>query len=65
VFYDNSTPVTSVHTWLLEQTKTGKLDVSSGYFTVGILSFISRHLNEKIDTFRFVLGYIVAKGEHR
>ena len=65
MLYDNSTPATSVHTWLLEQTKTGKLDVTSGYFTVGILSFISRHLNEKIDAFRFVLGDIVANDQDR
>jgi hypothetical protein len=28
VLYDNSSPTTRVHTWLEEQTKTGKLDVT-------------------------------------
>ncbi len=65
VLYDNSSSTTRVHTWLEEQTKTGKLDVTSGYFTVGILSFISRLMNDKIETFRFVLGDIVANDEDR
>ena len=60
MLYDNSTTEKSVASWILEQTKTGRLDVTSGYFTVGILAMISRKLNEKIDAYRFVLGDIVA-----
>jgi superfamily II DNA or RNA helicase len=65
VLFDNSSPETSVATWILEQTKTGELDVTSGYFTVGILSLISRHLNQKIENFRFVLGDIVANDQDK
>lgn len=65
MLYDNSSPETSVATWILDQTKTGKLDVTSGYFTVGILSLISRELNQKIDNFRFVLGDIVANDQDK
>ncbi len=65
MLHDNSTTETSVHTWILKQTKTGKLDVTSGYFTVGILTFISRNLNQKIENFRFVLGDIVANDQDR
>jgi hypothetical protein len=65
MLYDNSNQQKSVASWILEQTKTGKLDVTSGYFTVGILSFISRHLNEKIENFRFVLGDIVANDQDK
>jgi hypothetical protein len=65
MLHDNSTREKSVATWILEQTKTGKLDVTSGYFTVGILSFIGRQLNQKIENFRFVLGDIVANDQDK
>jgi hypothetical protein len=65
MLYDNSTREKWVATWILEQTKTGRLDVTSGYFTVGILSFISRELNQKIENFRFVLGDIVANDQDK
>lgn len=65
MLFDNATPETSVATWLREQTHAGKLDVTSGYFTVGILAFISRKLNEKITDFRFVLGDIVCRDQDK
>jgi hypothetical protein len=65
MLYDNSKPERSVASWILEQTKTGKLDVTSGYFTVGMLSFISRHLNQKIEAYRFVLGDIVCNDQDK
>jgi len=65
MLYDNSTTEKSVASWILEQTKTGRLDVTSGYFTVGILAMISRKLNEKIDAYRFVLGDIVCNDQDK
>ncbi|TVP77280.1 MAG: helicase [Puniceicoccaceae bacterium] len=65
MLYDNSTKEKSVASWIEEQTGTGKLDCTSGYFTVGILSFISRKLNDKISDFRFVLGDIVCNDQDR
>lgn len=65
MLYDNSSPDKSVAKWILDQTKTGNLDVTSGYFTVGILSFINRKLNQKIERFRFVLGDIVANDQDK
>lgn len=65
MLYDNSSREKSVAKWILDQTKTGNLDVTSGYFTVGILSFINRELNQKIEGFRFVLGDIVANDQDK
>jgi superfamily II DNA or RNA helicase len=65
MLYDNSSPETSVHTWISEQTSKGKMDVTTGYFTVGILAKISRELNEKISEFRFVIGDIASTGEDK
>lgn len=59
MLFDNSTPQTSVAKWIEEQTKTGSFDATSGYFTVGILSHLSKLLNDKISKFRFILGDIV------
>ena len=60
MLFDNSTNEKSIATWIEEHTHEGKLDVTSGYFTVGILSFLSKKLNDKISDFRFVLGDIVS-----
>ena len=59
MLFDNSTKETSIANWIVEQTQqSGKFDCTSGYFTVGILAYLSKHLNEKITHFRFVLGDI-------
>lgn len=63
MLHDNSSPEKSVATWISEQTQSGRLDVTSGYFTVGILSWLSRELNEKISSFRFILGDIVSNDQ--
>ena len=65
MLYDNSSPETSVANWITEQTQAGKLDCTSGYFTVGILSFLSRELNQKITDFRFILGDIVCNDQDK
>ncbi len=65
MLYDNSTPKKSVASWILEQTKTGKLDVTSGYFTVGIFAMISRKLNNKMEAYRVILGDIVCNDQDK
>lgn len=65
MLYDNSSKETSVAVWLSEQTQSGKLDCTSGYFTVGILAYLSREINEKISDFRFVLGDIVCNDQDK
>lgn len=65
MLFDNSTPETSVAKWITEQTQSGKLDCTSGYFTVGILAYLSKELNQKISDFRFVLGDIVSNDQDK
>lgn len=65
MLYDNSTKETSVATWIKDQTSKGKMDITSGYFTVGILAMLSRELNGKISEFRFVIGDIVSTDEDK
>lgn len=57
---DNKNKNKKVYEWLNEYTETGKIDLVTGYFTVGALAYFSRHLNEKIEEFRMVLGDIVS-----
>lgn len=65
MLFDNSSKETSVATWIAEQTQSGKLDCTSGYFTVGILAHLSKQLNDKISDFRFVLGDIVCNDQDK
>lgn len=60
---DNENGKKQLHEWLVELVKSGKMDIVTGYFTVGGLSFVAKHLNEDIDKFRFVIGDIVSSGE--
>lgn len=56
---DNENKNYKVHEWIAKYTETGKLDIVTGYFTVGALAYLSKTTNEKIELFRFVLGDIV------
>jgi superfamily II DNA/RNA helicase len=56
---DNKNNEKRVYEWLNEYTETGKMDMVTGYFTVGALSYLSRRINEKISSFRLILGDIV------
>jgi len=49
-----------VSEWIEKYTGDGKLDLVTGYFTVGVLAYISAKLNETIEHFRFVIGDIVS-----
>ena len=57
---DNENENLKVHEWISKYTEEGKLDIITGYFTIGALSFLSKSVNEKIESFRLVLGDIVS-----
>jgi len=56
---DNENENLKVHEWITKYTEEGKLDIVTGYFTVGALAYLSIKVNEKIELFRLVLGDIV------
>ena len=56
---DNKNENQKVYEWLREYTESGKIDIVTGYFTVGALAYLSRQINNKIENFRIVLGDIV------
>ncbi|MCO6469095.1 MAG: helicase-related protein [Bacteroidales bacterium] len=56
---DNENENKKVHEWISQYTEAGKLDIVTGYFTIGALAFLSRQVNDKISDFRLVLGDIV------
>jgi ERCC4-related helicase len=56
---DNENENLKVHEWISKYTEQGKFDIVTGYFTIGILAWLSNQLNEKISEFRLVLGDIV------
>lgn len=56
---DNENTNCKVHEWLKKYTEAGKLDIVTGYFTIGALAYLSNLVNERISHFRMVLGDIV------
>ncbi len=56
---DNENENLKVHEWLAKYTDEGKLDIVTGYFTVGALAYLSQQVNDRITKFRFILGDIV------
>src|SRR5690554_7576320 len=56
---DNENENLKVHEWISSYTEQGKLDIVTGYFTIGALAWLSKSVNEKISDFRLVLGDIV------
>ncbi len=56
---DNETKERSAGQWLAEWTKNGKLDIVTGYFSVGGLSFLSEMVNDRVKLYRFILGDMV------
>ncbi len=55
---DNHSAEKSVYQWIKEYTEEGKLDIVTGYFTIGALCFLSNEVNKKINRFRLILGDI-------
>jgi hypothetical protein len=64
---DNENNNLKVHEWLAKYTEEGKLDIVTGYYTIGALAYLSNQVNAKIAHFRLVLGDIVNMDsiEHR
>lgn len=56
---DNENENLKVHEWIASYTEKGKLDIVTGYFTIGALAWLSKTVNDKISDFRLVLGDIV------
>lgn len=56
---DNENENLKVYEWVSSYTDDGKLDIVTGYFTIGALAWLSKEVNEKISDFRLVLGDIV------
>lgn len=56
---DNENQNLKVHEWISKYTEEGKLDIVTGYFTIGALAFLSKSVNDNIEQFRLVLGDIV------
>ena len=56
---DNENTNLKVHEWLAKYTDEGKLDIVTGYFTIGALAYLSNKVNDKVSNFRLVLGDIV------
>lgn len=56
---DNENENLKVHEWISEYTEQGKLDIITGYFTIGALAWFSKKVNSKISKFRLILGDIV------
>ncbi len=52
-----------VHNYISKYTEDGKIDIVTGYFTIGALAFLSKLSNEHIDKYRFVIGDIVSKND--
>lgn len=57
---DNENENLKVHEWVSSYTENGKLDIVTGYFTIGALAWLSKTVNDKISNFRLVLGDIVS-----
>lgn len=56
---DNENKNKKVHEWISDYTEEGKLDIVTGYFTIGTLAWLSKQLSSKISEFRIVIGDIV------
>lgn len=56
---DNENQELKVHEWITKYTEEGKIDIVTGYFTIGALAYLSKQVNDKISDFRMVLGDIV------
>jgi len=62
---DNENNNKKVYEWIKDYTNNGSLDIVTGYFTIGVLGYLSRITNEKIKKYRFILGDIVNTQEQK
>lgn len=56
---DNENNNLKAHEWIANYTEEGRLDIVTGYFTIGALAWLSNEVNNKIEEFKLVLGDIV------
>lgn len=56
---DNENQNKKVHEWITDYTAKGKMSIVTGYFTIGALAFLARYTQDKVNSYRFVLGDIV------
>lgn len=56
---DNENENLKVHEWISSYTEEGRLDIVTGYFTIGALAWLSKEVNHRITDFRLILGDIV------
>ncbi len=56
---DNENENLKVYEWIEKYTEHGRMDIVTGYFTIGALAWLSKTANEKVNQFRLVLGDIV------
>ena len=57
---DNETTKYRYYQILEDNCKEGTINTVSGYFTVGVLSYLKKLYNENVDEFKFLLGDIVS-----
>lgn len=57
---DNENNNLKVHEWITKYTENGDVDLVTGYFTVGALTYLSTQINKRVNHFRLVLGDIVS-----
>lgn len=60
--YKANSEIKTVKDWINEKTKNGKrLDVVTGYITIGALEWLNDEIKGKVDEFRFIIGDFVEK----
>lgn len=60
---DNKNQNKKVYEWLESYTENGEMDIVTGYFTIGALSYLSTKTNEQIKKYRFIFGDILTQKE--
>ena len=60
---DNSDDTKKVYKWIETYTEDGTFDAVTGYFTIGVLAYLSKKVNDKISEFRLVLGDIASRND--
>lgn len=60
---DNQTEETKICNYIPELVESGKLDIVTGYFTIGALAYLSEQVNSKIEQYRLILGDIVSTSD--
>lgn len=56
---DNENKNPKVFEWITQNTENGKMDIVTGYFTIGALAFLAKITRGKVNHYRFMLGDIV------